>query len=263
MKYIDDHYYLIQLQYLGFRFHGWQKQPDVKTIQEYLEKTLRFIFKHQNFKTLGGSRTDAMVSANDAYCHLITKEAYNIDWLTYELNKNLPKDIRILNVKSVDANFDMIGAVKVKEYHYLFSHGERNHPFCAPMITGKTTVLDINIMQQGAKLFEGKHNFKKYTKRASQNTVFEREVFSSEIVKNELYQANFFPKDSYIYKVKGPGFMRYQIRIMMGTLFLLGSGKIDLTFLKNTLTYFDDAIVLNEIAPASGLILYKNSLSKY
>ena len=260
MKYLGDHYYLIQLQYLGFRFHGWQKQPGVKTIQQYLEKTLRFVLKHQKFKTIGGSRTDAMVSANDAYCHLITKQSYDTSWLLKELNKNLPRDMNVLKVKKVEATFDMIGAVKAKEYHYLFSHGERNHPFCAPMITGKITELDIDLMQQGAKLFEGKHNFKKYTKHSSEHTLFHREVFSSEIIKNERYQANFFPKESYIYKGVGPGFMRYQIRIMMGALFSLGSGEIDLDFLKKTLTHFDDDVVLNEIAPASGLILHHNTL---
>ncbi len=257
MKYINDCYYLIKVQYLGFRYHGWQKQPDVKTVQGTLEKTLKFIFRHTEFKTLAQGRTDAMVSANEAYCHLITKQPYAIEGLLSDLNKNLPQDIRVLDVQETDANFDIIQAAKIKEYHYLFSHGQRNHPFCASLITGKNSVLDIELMKQGAKLFEGKHNFKKYTKRATRSTVFEREVHTSQIVANNLYQANFFPKESFIYKVTGPGFMRYQIRIMMGTLFLLGSGELSIEAVKKTLTHWDDDVVLNEIAPASGLILYK------
>lgn len=260
MKYVNDSYYLIKLQYLGFRFHGWQKQPDVKTVQGTLEKTLKFIFKHSEFKTLAQGRTDAMVSANEAYCHLITKQAYEIDELLTNLNKNLPQDVRVLEVTETDASFDIIQAAKVKEYHYLFSHGERNHPFCASLITGKNNVLDIELMKQGAKLFEGKHNFKKYTKRASEHTIFEREVFSAEIIENVIYKANFFPKQSFLFKVTGPGFMRYQIRIMMGTLFMLGSKEISLDAFKKTLTDWDDDFVLNEIAPASGLILYKSEL---
>ncbi|NJB81977.1 tRNA pseudouridine(38-40) synthase TruA [Wenyingzhuangia aestuarii] len=259
MKYENDSYYLLKLQYLGFRFHGWQKQPNVKTVQGILEKTFQFIFKHNSFKTLASGRTDAMVSANEAYCHLITKTFYNIDWMLLELNKNLPQDIRILAIEEVDLNFDIIQASKIKEYHYLFSHGERNHPFCASLITGKNSVLNIPLMQQAAKLFEGKHNFKKYTKKPSENTVFEREVFHSEITKNTLYTANFFPKESFIYTVKGPGFMHYQIRMMMGILFQLGSGEVDLDFFKKTLSHWNDEIILKEIAPASGLILHKNT----
>lgn len=262
MKYENDSYYLIQLQYLGFRFHGWQKQPKVKTVQGILEKTFKFIFNHDTFKTLAAGRTDTMVSANEAHCHLITKTHYDASWLLNQLNKNLPQDIRILSIKEVDSNFDIIQASKIKEYHYLFSHGERNHPFSAPMITGKHTVLNIELMQQAALLFKGTHNFKKYTKKPSEHTVFEREIFESEIITNSLYTANFFPKESFIYKVTGPGFMHYQIRMMMGILFQLGSGEKDLKFFKKTLSHWDDSVILNEIAPASGLILHKNTFSK-
>lgn len=258
MKYENDSYYLIQLQYLGFRFHGWQKQPDVKTIQGTLERTLCFIFKHNNFKTLAAGRTDAMVSANQAYCHLTTKTFYETDELLENLNKNLPQDIRVLDISTIGADFDILQKNKQKEYHYLFSHGERNHPFCATLITGKHQTLDIKLMQQGAKLFEGIHNFKKYTVRAKENTQFKREVFISEIVENSIYQANFFPKQSFIYRVVGPGFMRYQIRMMMGQLFLLGANEITLDDIQNSLIAFENKEPLTEIAPASGLILHKS-----
>jgi tRNA pseudouridine38-40 synthase len=64
------YYYLINLQFLGFRFSGWQKQTNSKTLQEMFEKTLFFILKHNDFKTLGAGRTDAMVSANEFLCEL-------------------------------------------------------------------------------------------------------------------------------------------------------------------------------------------------
>ena len=258
MKYKDDCYYLIKLQYLGFRFHGWQKQPKVKTIQGVFEKTLRFIFNHDSFKTLAQGRTDAMVSANEAYCHLITKEPYELDWLLMNLNKNLPQDIKVLNVEETNADFDIIQATKIKEYHYLFSHGERNHPFCASIMTGKQNILDVELMKQGAKLFEGTHSFKKYTVRASENTRLIRSVISSEIIENNLYQASFFPKQSFIYKVIGPGFMRYQIRMMMGQLFLLGTNETTLEELKTSLYPSENEANFTEIAPASGLILHQN-----
>ena len=55
--------YLIHIQFLGFRFHGWQKQPDVKTVHEMIDKTLWFVLGHEAYKTMGASRTDAKVSA--------------------------------------------------------------------------------------------------------------------------------------------------------------------------------------------------------
>ena len=42
-------FYLIELQFLGFRYHGWQKQKDVKTVQHMLDRTLHFILEHENY----------------------------------------------------------------------------------------------------------------------------------------------------------------------------------------------------------------------
>jgi len=77
-----------------------------------------------------------------------------------------------------------------------------------------------------------------------------------EIVENTVLQANFFPEKSYVLKVKGKGFLRYQIRLMMGVLFELGRGKVDLDFIKASLAEDNDRLHLPSIAPSSGLQLY-------
>ena len=59
-------FYVITIQYLGYRFHGWQKQPDVKTLHLMVDRTLNFILDKKPFKTLVSGRTDAMVSAENA-----------------------------------------------------------------------------------------------------------------------------------------------------------------------------------------------------
>jgi len=64
--FITKYYYLIKIQYLGYRFHGWQKQPKVKTIHLMIERTLKFILEEKKFKTLAAGRTDAKVSAKEA-----------------------------------------------------------------------------------------------------------------------------------------------------------------------------------------------------
>ena len=59
-------FYLVNVQFLGYRFHGWQKQPNTKTVHLMIDRTLKYILGEQKFKTLGAGRTDAMVSANQA-----------------------------------------------------------------------------------------------------------------------------------------------------------------------------------------------------
>lgn len=250
-------YYLFKIQYLGYRFHGWQKQPNVKTVHLMIDRTLKFILKDQKFKTLGAGRTDAMVSANEAALELFLYDVPIDDFDAFlELfNHNLPQDIRALSIKEVDKTFNVIQDSKLKEYHYVFSQGQKNHPFCAPILTTILEPLDVELMKQGAKLFEGFHNFKTYCYRATDKGQYHRAVALAEIIDNDLYTANFFPERSYVFRVVGKGFMRNQIRLMFGVLIKLGRGEVSLDYIISTLK--EDSIeVMDYIAPASGLILH-------
>ena len=251
------YYYLLKIQYLGYRFHGWQKQPDVKTVHLMIDRTLKYILKDTRFKTLGAGRTDAMVSANEAALELFI---YNEPITDYDeflalFNHNLPQDIRALSIKEVDKDFNIIQDSKIKEYHYVFSEGQKNHPFCAPLLTTILEPLNVDLMKQGAKLFEGTHNFKTYCYKATNKGEYHRKIEFSEIIDNDIYIANFFPEQSYVFKVKGKGFMRNQIRLMFGCLIKLGRGDITLDFIRATLEN-ESTEVMDYIAPASGLILH-------
>ena len=110
-------------------------------------------------------------------------------------------------------------------------------------------------MKKGATLFQGKHNFKTYCYRATDKGEYIRTIASSEIIDNNLYQANFFPDQSYVFKVTGKGFMRNQIRLMFGCLIKVGRGEVTLDYIKDTLKH-GSTDVMDYIAPASGLILH-------
>ncbi len=249
-------YYLIKLQYLGFRYHGWQKQPTVNTLQRMVERTIAYVLEHKDFKVLATGRTDAKVSANQTYIELfVDHNPVDLPSFFSLFNKNLPQDIKALDIQETDEHFNIIQHPKVKEYLYLFAVGEKFHPFCAPFMYNIVEDLNITLMQEAARLFVGKHNFRSYCHRPSENTILEGEIKHCEIKKNEVYTANFFPKESYLLQVKGEGFKRNQIRLMMGVLIDLGKGKIDLDFIKRTLDPNAEEIVLEHIVPGSGLIL--------
>ncbi len=252
------YYYLIKIQYLGYRFHGWQKQPDVKTLHLMIDRTLKYILGDTRFKTLGAGRTDAMVSANEAALELFiyNQPIEDFDSFLDLFNHNLPQDIRALSIREVDKDFNIIQDSKVKEYHYVFSQGQKNHPFCAPILTTILEPLNIDLMKEGAKLFEGTHNFKTYCYKATNKGEYHRTIEYCEIVDNTIYTANFFPKESYVFIIRGKGFMRNQIRLMMGCLIKLGRGEVTLDYIKETLKE-DSKEVMDYIAPASGLILHR------
>jgi tRNA pseudouridine38-40 synthase len=253
---MQQYFYLIHIQYLGFRFHGWAKQPNVKTVHQFIDKTLPYVLGHSNFKTLGSSRTDAMVSANHFVLELFLNDPLDQELFFNELNRNLPQDIRAIKVEETDATFNAIQSPKVKEYMYLFAFGEKYHPFTAPFMATFMEEMDIEIMKEGALMFQGIHNFKKYCKKPNEKTVFEREITVSLIEENMVFQASFFPEKSYVYHIHSRGFMRNQIRLMMGQLLRLGRGEIGLEDIRQSLENPDED-TFDYIAPASGLMLNK------
>ncbi|MBC2714830.1 MAG: tRNA pseudouridine synthase A [Desulfobacteraceae bacterium] len=253
---MQKHYYLIHFQYLGFRYHGWLKQPELRTVGYMIEKTLKFILDHNRFKILVASRTDAKVSANHSAFELFVNEPLNPDQLLTDFNLNLPNDIKVLKIEEKDKNFSIINAPKTKEYIYLFSFEEKCHPFCAPLISSFQDHLDIELMKAGALLFQGKHNFTKYCTKPKPGATFEREILVSKIKENTMYKASFFPDKSYAYVIRSKGFLRYQVRLIMGQLLSLGRGEISLNDIRKSLKGNDNQ-PLRHIVPASGLILNK------
>jgi tRNA pseudouridine38-40 synthase len=255
------HFYIIHIQYLGFRFHGWAKQPQVKTVHHMIDRTLKYVFEDRSFKTLGGSRTDAMVSAADFVLELFldTPLADEAAFLA-DFNLNLPPDIKALGIEQTDKDFNIIQHPKSKEYVYLFAHGEKAHPFAAPFVTTIPNEFDIDLMKRGARLFEGEHEFRAYCKKPKEETKTIRTIDRCELITNDLYTASFFPKNSYAVVFEAKGFMRNQIRLMMGQLFRLGKGEIGLQDIEESLIpSFDQH--LDYVAPASGLILQRVSLN--
>ena len=248
--------YIIRIQFLGFRFSGWQKQTNAITLHDMVDKTLSFVFEDTNYKTIGVGRTDAKVSANTYYLQLFRDtKIEEVSFIT-SLNSNFSPDFRAISVQEVSTNFTVINAPKIKEYHYYFSFGEKNHPFAAPFLVNIDEILNIELMMKAAKLFEGEHYFHKYCTKPSEHTVFKRTIDTCELVENTVLTANFFPETSYILKVRGAGFLRYQIRLMMATLFEVGKGNLDLEFIAASLKEDNDRMYFRNIAPSSGLQLY-------
>ena len=248
--------YLVCLQFLGFRFSGWQKQKNAKTLHDMVDKTLSFVLEKDSYKTIGSSRTDAKVSANRYYFQLFLNEKLNENDFLKDLNSNFSPDLKVTQIQEVSTSFNIINAAKVKEYHYYFSFGGKNHPFAAPFLINVEEFLNIKTMMQGAKLFEGEHYFDKYATKPSEHTQLKRTIDFCEIQENTILTASFFPTTSYVLKVKGKGFLRYQIRLMMATLFELGKGNISLEYIEESLKENNDKQYMRNIAPASGLQLY-------
>ncbi len=244
------------MRYLGYRYSGWQRQPGQKTLEGMIRKTLKFVRPDCNFRVQGASRTDAKVSALRMAFQLISSKdlSSEITEFTLGMNTNLPQDIRILAMEEAPAGLDIIGDVRLKEYGYFFTFGKDHHPFSAPFSAHFEGDLDLSLMMETAPVFEGEHSFHNFTARLQPGKKVLRNIEHCRIGKNEVLKDGFLTGSSYLLSVKAEGFMRYQIRLMMGALVMVGRGQIPPTCLKEALVE-GKKYTFPFIAPASGLIL--------
>ena len=253
------HQYLLYVEFLGFRFRGWQHQPGQQTVEGMLKKTLKFVLPGTPVKLLASGRTDAKVSARALPVSLIVyNEIINTDAFLEELNANLPPDIRVNHLEAVPFDFNVIQDVVSKEYHYYFSNESDFHPNASPFIGYFPEPLNIQRMREAAPIFEGTHHFKAFCSRPTSKANFERTITRSKIELNTYFNAPFIPETTYAYLVQGSGFLRYQIRMMLGALVMLGRDEIHEDDLLAALDG-NPTLPITTVAPGSGLVLHQVS----
>lgn len=246
--------YLIGIQYLGLRYHGWQVQKGVKTIQGTLERVFRYVLGHEDFTILGSSRTDTGVSCLQGAFVIYLRET--VDWndLLELSNEHLPADIRLLYARSVDRSFNVIQHVVKKRYGYYFSLGEKPHPFQSGALAYAGNRLDIGVMQEAASLFVGRHDFRRFCTHGKQLDDFVREIFVSALVPLDG-GSEFWPnKDVYVFRVDGSGFLMHQVRRMAAALFMVGRGELSKQALEAALADPTTSPISPKAAP-QGLVL--------
>ncbi len=257
-KKISSKRFLVKLMYLGFRYHGVQKQPNYNSIQGQFEKAIESILEKDQFKTRFSSRTDALVSSLESYALVMCENPLELEKLKIAFLK-LPADIKILDINAVESQFSLQKNILSKTYHYTFSCGEEiMHPFMAPHMAHFVEKLDISLMEKGAKLFLGTHNFKNYSYKAKETWQFEREILNVDLIKHHSLFV-YAPPEAYIFQVTSKGFLRGQMRLMMGSLLRLGLHEMTYLELERSLESSDDAFV-KWLAPSSGLLLVNTQL---
>ena len=236
--------YLIRFSYDGTNFCGYQKQPnDKRTVEGCLEKALYEINNHKDTPIYSSGRTDAGVHAINQVAHFDLDIKITLFKLKCALNSLLPEDIHVSHTEIVDDDFHSRYHVKKKIYEYYLNTGEyipteRNYVYQY----GKE--LDIDKMIQGSKYLIGKHDFKNYVSLAAKKENYEREIFSIKITKR---------KNIIKFTFSGSGFMKYQVRNMVGTLIKVGNGKLEPIDIKRIL---DDSKNVTKVFTAGACGLY-------
>lgn len=234
------------VSYNGQNYHGWAKQPNALTIQGILESTIYKVF-NQKVVVYGSGRTDAGVNALCQVIHFdLEKMSIKPKDIIQAMNKALPYDIRVLSLNKTNYQFNARFSAKHKTYVYSINIGKVN-PIESSFIYQYNKPLDLAKMRKIAKLFVGKRNFLSFSTDARDGESVVKTVNRLTIKKN---------KNIVKIAVNGEGFLRSQVRMMVGTMIAFAEGKVTMDEINKCFAEPKKGRAMFK-APACGLCLYK------
>ena len=236
--------YLIKFSYDGSNYAGFQTQKGLNTIQEKLEEAASIVNNHQKTPIVATGRTDKGVHALCQYAHVDIGVNITEKKLKRALNSNLPEDIHVIETKEVDDSFHARYQVKEKEYQYKLNMGEYN-PLERNYVFQYNYKLNVEKMKEAITYFIGEHDFRAFVtdNKEKENCI------------RKITKANIEQKDNQlIISFKGNGFLRYQVRNMVGVLIKVGEEKISPETVEKIIES-KDRTKAGKTAPPEGLYL--------
>ena len=215
---------VIELQYLGTAYDGWQPQPNQSSVYDVVAAALHKC-TGETYGPVVAGRTDKGVHAKHQLVSVRTERSHDHEALVAALNETLPKDVRVLSAREAPATFHATTSVRQKTYSYYLAPGDDAGDDVAWRVEG----LDLVKMRACAERFVGEHDYKVFSAggKASGTTV--RSI--SAVIVEELEHVVL----PFVGRVRGPlvrvvfegdGFLKHQVRRMVGALVRVGRGEL-------------------------------------
>lgn len=236
--------FLLKFSYDGTNYSGFQTQPGLNTIQQQLESALEKVNNGQKTSICATGRTDKGVHALCQYAHTDLSIDITEAKLKRALNSNLPDDIHIISTTIVEKDFHARYNVKQKEYKYYINLGEYN-PLERNYVFQYNHELDIENMNKAIKYFIGTHDFRAFVTENKEKENCIRTITKSTITKEN---------NKLVITFEGNGFLRYQVRNMVGILIRVGEDKLSPEAVEKILAS-KDRTKSGKTAPPQGLYL--------
>ncbi|MGN0682928.1 MAG: tRNA pseudouridine(38-40) synthase TruA [Oscillospiraceae bacterium] len=206
------------IAYNGADYHGYQRQDNANTVQETVEKAIGKLLKIPPPVIYGCSRTDTGVHAR-RFCFNVHFDS-NIPCVGFVrgMNTILPPNIAVLSCEDVDDTFHARFCTKAKEYVYLINNKQSRDVFLQNLAYHYPYSLDINKMNEAAKLFVGTHDFAAFCRAEGKKRVNTtvRTIYALSVSLNDGVCE---------IKIRGDGFLYNMVRIVAGTLIYVSEGR--------------------------------------
>lgn len=207
----------LTMRFNGSGFHGWQIQDNAETVQAC---TMCAIETITGCKVIlnGCSRTDSGVHAEMFCCNFRIDKDVDCKKLMRGLNAVLPDSVSVYKCEKVDIDFHSRFDCKGKEYIYKIWNSEAKNPFMNKLALQYPYKLDVEALNIQAQDFVGTYDFSSFCSSGTEVEDKTRTIYSCGIRREG---------DLVIFHVKGDGFLYNMVRIMVGTLLDINSGKIE------------------------------------
>lgn len=239
---------LLKIQYDGTNYSGWQTQNNAKAIQDIVEAALSVLHKGAKVPVIGCSRTDAGVHALGYCCNFTTELTIPGEKFSFAINPLLPEDIRVVESMEMAEDFHARYSVKSKTYIYKFYPGVFECPLLRNQAWHVKGNPDPELMDKAAKAFIGTHDFTAFMATGGYPTTTVRTIFDASVTTDN--------NGMFTFSVTGDGFLYNMVRIMTGTVYYAGVGKIPVDIISDIIASKDRKRA-GITAPAHGLYLYK------
>ncbi len=207
------------IAYDGTNFNGFQKQPNGRTVQEEVEKTLQKMANGKEITVFGSGRTDAGVHAIGQVIHFDYPEERPLERMRFALDTQSPEDIAVRQVEIVSEEFHARYLVKEKTYQFRVDIGKPRSPFRRHYASYYPYPLDLGKIQGALPDLLGTHDFTSFCASGSSIEDKVRTIYEAKMEVNET-------KDELLFTFRGNGFLYKMIRILVGTLLKIGNGRL-------------------------------------
>lgn len=236
--------YRLLIEYDGSRYYGWQRQPNRDTIQGKLEGVLSILCGRE-IEVIGAGRTDGGVHAKGMTANAVMETESSPEEIRDYLNRYLPDDIAVLEVKEASPRFHARYNAVGKTYCYTCFDGDVKPVFDRKYYARLEEKPDVERMRRAAEALRGQHDFRNFcvNSRMKKSTV---RCVDKIIIERE---------GGYIrFTFHGNGFLQNMVRIMVGTLLEVGCGRMTEEQVKEILEN-PERQKAGPTAPAQGLCL--------
>ena len=202
------------VEYDGTDFHGWQKQPELRTVQGSLEHAVKEIFG-KSVPVNGAGRTDAGVHATGQVANFVVDTKMTPEQVGKALAQKLPEDIQVYKVDEADMNFHARFSAKGRRYAYYL----RTEPTAIwrRFAYVVTSPLDLDAMRDALSRMIGERDFTSFTPTRSNDVPTQCNLLKAELARED---------DFITIEVEADHFLHHMVRVLVGTLLEIGRGRM-------------------------------------